>query len=54
MESKIFDYEVIRKASGFGFKKYADAVYRGELGNGKRHGFGVMVYRKNRIYEGQW
>jgi len=27
-------------------------VYRGELVNGYRHGYGVMVYRKNRVYEG--
>jgi|TARA_B110000285_G_C15118449_1_gene615579 hypothetical protein len=36
----------------FGMKKYQDAVYRGQLLNGKRDGFGVMVYRKNRVYEG--
>ena len=36
----------------FGMKKYQDAVFRGQLLNGKRDGFGVMVYRKNRIYEG--
>ncbi len=36
----------------FGMKKYQDAVYRGQLQNGKRDGFGVMVYRKNRVYEG--
>lgn len=48
----MFVYDEIRKLPSFGFKKYADAVYRGELVDGKRSGFGTMVYRKNRIYEG--
>lgn len=52
----MFDYVQIKKSKDFGIKKYQDAVYRGELvdGKGKREGFGVMVYRKNRVYEGQW
>ena len=41
-------------SEAFGIKKYQDAVYRGEIEAGRRHGFGVMVYRKNRVYEGQW
>ena len=52
MESNMFDYEEIKKSPMFGIKKYADAIYRGEIVNGKRDGFGTMVYRKNRIYEG--
>ena len=54
MESNMFDYEQIRKSDLFGVKKYTDAVFRGELENGKRSGFGAMVYRKNRVYEGLW
>lgn len=54
MESNMFDYEQIKICEIFGIKKYQDAVYRGELAAGRRHGFGVMVYRKNRVYEGQW
>ena len=54
MESNMFDYETIRAGESFGLKKYQDAVFRGELREGKRHGLGVMVYRKNRVYEGQW
>ena len=54
MESNMFDYEQIKTSEAFGIKKYQDAVYRGELETGRRHGFGVMVYRKNRVYEGQW
>ena len=48
----MFDYPKIQQSENFGIKKYADAIYRGQLLNGKREGYGVMVYRKNRIYEG--
>ena len=55
MESNMFDYEEINKSQFFGIKKYADSVYRGELTEqNKREGYGVMVYRKNRVYEGYW
>ena len=50
----MFDYEQIKNQDNYGIKKYQDAVFRGELKEGKRHGFGVMVYRKNRVYEGTW
>ena len=52
MESTVFDYEEVKKMQSFGIKKYSDAIYRGELQSGKRHGFGVMLYKKNRVYEG--
>ena len=54
MESVVFDYEILRQSPEFGMKQYKDSVYRGELFNGKRHGLGVMQYRKARVYEGQW
>ena len=54
MESNMFDYEQVKQGEHFGIKKYTDAIYRGELVSGKREGYGVMVYRKNRVYEGQW
>ena len=55
MESNMFDYEAIKMLPNFGIKKYADSVYRGELDdNNQRAGYGVMVYRKNRVYEGMW
>ena len=38
MESNMFDYEQIRQSNLFGFKKYQDAVYRGEIVDGKREG----------------
>ena len=50
----MFDYEGVRNLEIFGIKKYQDAIYRGELINGKRNGWGVMFYKKNRVYEGQW
>ncbi len=52
MESQVFDYELLRQAPEFGMKQYNEAVYRGELINGKRNGLGVMQYRKARVYEG--
>lgn len=53
MESNMFDYEEIKQSQNFGVKKYADSIYRGELtASNKRHGFGIMLYRKNRVYEG--
>jgi len=48
----MFDYDQIKSSETFGIKKYNDAIYRGELMEGRRHGYGVMVYRKNRVYEG--
>ena len=51
----MFDYEEIKKSQFFGIKKYADSVYRGELTEqNKREGYGVMVYRKNSVYECYW
>lgn len=54
MESNVFDFDEMRKASDFGIKKYSDAIYRGQIVSGKRVGLGVMVYRKDRVYEGNW
>ena len=51
----MFDYtSVVRRSEHFGIKKYSDALYRGEIQAGKRQGLGVMLYRKNRVYEGEW
>jgi hypothetical protein len=33
---------------------FKDAIYRGELINGKRVGRRVMLYRKCRLYKGYW
>jgi hypothetical protein len=52
MESTVFDYDSMRKSENFGIKKYADAIYKGEIQNGKRNGNGIMQYKKNRVYEG--
>lgn len=54
MESTVFDFDTIKKSENFGMKKYSDAIYKGELLSGKRHGYGIMQYKKNRVYEGQW
>jgi hypothetical protein len=52
MESTVFDFESIRKSEFFGIKKYSDAIYKGEIQNGKRNGYGIMQYKKHRVYEG--
>jgi len=31
MESNMFDYDDLKKSEFFGIKKYADAVFRGEV-----------------------
>jgi len=38
----VFDYEILRQSPDYGMKHYSEAVYRGELENGKRKGLGVM------------
>ena len=43
LESCVFDYEEVKQHENFGIKKYQDAIYRGELQNGKRNGLGVDV-----------
>ena len=42
MESTIFDFEAIKKSKYFGIKKYSDAIYKGEIQNGRRNGYGIM------------
>ena len=56
MESTLFDYTLsVRKSECFGFKRYLKALYRGELQDRIRHGYGVMIYEGNeRVYEGSW
>ena len=39
---------------GYVQRKYPDALYMGQLGNGKRNGKGVMRYKNGRQYEGEW
>jgi hypothetical protein len=42
MESQVFDYEILKFSQNYGLKQYNEAIYRGELVNGKRNGLGVM------------
>ena len=42
MESQVFDFELLKQSVDFGMKNYSEAIYRGELQNGKRFGLGVM------------
>jgi len=54
MSSDLFNYNEIKNSESFGVKKMADAIYRGQIKDEKRHGYGVMVYNTKRVYEGQW
>ena len=45
MLSTIFDYDTVSlQSETFRVKVFPDAVYRGEFMEGRRHGWGVMVY----------
>ncbi len=54
MESNEFDYEEIKETENFAIKHYKDGVYKGEIGETKRNGKGVMIYKSGRKYEGEW
>ena len=59
-ESKLFAYESLKQSPNFKVKDYEYAEYRGEVINKletnveieQRHGFGSMIYKSGRIYEG--
>ena len=53
-ESELVNFEELKKSDYFKTKRYMDALYKGEIVNGKRQGKGVMRYRNARIYEGDW
>lgn len=58
MQSKLFDYELIKQQPNFTIKKYkkGNSLYRGQINaEGLRHGKGIMIYMdSNRLYEGDW
>lgn len=51
---KCLDLETLNKSEKLRLKKYKEAVYYGEIINGKRHGRGIMLYDNSRVYEGSW
>ena len=54
MRSSLFDLAEIKQDTSFKEKKYGHSVYFGLFKGEKRHGFGVMLYKNGRIYEGEW
>lgn len=54
MESNEFDFEQITHSDKFAIKHYKDSIYRGEVGDRKREGKGVILYNTGRVYEGDW
>jgi hypothetical protein len=53
-ESNEIDVESLKLGQNFRKKRYVDAVFFGELINGKRNGKGIMKYKSGRVYEGEW
>lgn len=53
-ECNLIDLEDLKSSPNFKKKRYVDALYFGELLDGKRHGKGVMKYKSGRVYEGDW
>lgn len=53
MESNLFIYDEILELENFAIKKYKDSIYKGMISKDrKREGFGVIVYKNNRVFEG--
>jgi len=56
----MFDYEALKQSPNFCIKNFENAQYKGEVieqvednvRKELRHGFGVMTYNSNRLYEG--
>ena len=48
LESPEFDFEELKELPNYFEKRYSDALYMGQMQNGKRHGKGVMRYRNGR------
>ena len=49
----MFDYTEIMNSEFFTIKRYQDSIYLGEVNDqNMREGYGIMIYLKNRVYEG--
>lgn len=54
VESEEIDLAALKQSPYFGMKRYTDAVFFGELQDGKREGKGIMRYANGRVFEGEW
>ena len=44
-----------KKYTGLGYYEHTDGgEYKGEFVDGKYHGFGIMTFSNNDLYEGDW
>jgi hypothetical protein len=41
---------MLEKSANFTLKVYKESNYYGELVNSKKHGWGVMIYKNEKIY----
>ena len=53
-ESNEVDFDTLKLKDNFGVKRFADAIFQGEITEGKRKGKGVMKYKNGRVFEGDW
>ena len=53
-ESDEVDIEEIKRSPIFRKRRYVDALFFGDIVEGRRNGKGVMKYKCGRIYEGDW
>jgi len=53
-ESGELDVESLRASPALKKRRYVDALFFGEMAEGKRQGKGVMKYKSGRLYEGDW
>lgn len=49
-----FPINTLKESPALRMKQYKESTYYGEFHNGKKQGFGIMVYKNMRIYEGEW
>lgn len=49
-----FPINTLKESPALRMKQYKESTYYGEFHNGKKQGFGIMVYKNTRIYEGEW
>ena len=56
MQSDIFDFKELMQREDFGIKRYKYGTYKGQISeaNGKRDGYGVLIYNDGRVFEGFW
>jgi hypothetical protein len=50
----LFNLEQLKNSENFRTKTHEKAIYKGEMIDHKRDGYGIMKYTSGRLYEGHW